>query len=104
VQSDGFANGYTKASHFRKHGAEFSPTFNSGDEYEAAALAFLGCAILKSMVECTRQNGDLIRYDKVANIMAVCSSDGTLRTFFRPNKVIHRMKNVLVYFRSTCKE
>jgi pyocin large subunit-like protein len=77
-------------------------TYATADDYEAAAIAFLNAPKTKNIVDCTRRSGDYIRYDKGANIMAVCRKDGALRTFFKPNKIKHRQKSNLAYFRQSC--
>jgi pyocin large subunit-like protein len=104
VAINGFVDAYEKGSHFRKHRNEFGGLYATADDYENAAIAFFVCVKSKTMVDCTRKGGDYILYDKSTNTMAICRRDGTLRTFFKPDKMRHRKKDNMRYFRSTCKE
>ena len=102
VAIQGFVSAYQKNVHFRKHGGEFP--FATADDYEAEAVAFFVCNKPKTMVDCTRTGGDYLLYDKANNKLGVCAKDGTLRSFFRPDKRKHHMKDHMRYFRKTCKE
>jgi pyocin large subunit-like protein len=91
-----------KHDHFWTHNDEFRPHFASADAYEAAAVAFLTEAPGGSIMECTRRNGDLLRYDPVANVFAIVDRGGFVKTFYRPNPAIHKQTSNIEYFRGQC--
>lgn len=38
------------------------------------------------IIQYTRKNGDVVRYDKANNVFGVAKEDGTIRTFFKPKR------------------
>jgi pyocin large subunit-like protein len=102
VPVHGFPDQQAKDDHFQKHGHEFGAP--DADAYEALAIAFLAGAKGATMVECMRSAGDRVRLDKVTKYFGVVASDGYIRTFFKCNKMIHRMKSDLQYFKVECRK
>ena len=98
----GFIDNLEKQNHFQDHEMEFNPPFPSADAYETRAVAFLAGPMTGTMEECTRRNGDVIRYDTATNEFAICNRDGILRTYYRPDPVWHRKASNLTYFREQC--
>ena len=98
----GFPDQQAKDDHFQKHGSEFGAA--DANAYEALAIAFLTSAKSGTMEECTRTQGDWIRFDKVSRAFGVVASDGYIRTYFKCNKLIHRQMSDLQYFKIECKK
>ena len=98
----GFPDQQAKDDHFQKHGHEFGAL--DADRYEALAVAFLSGAMSATMVECIRIGGDRIRFDKVTRAYGVVANDRYIRTFFKCNKMIHRLKSDLQYFKVECRK
>ncbi len=74
-----FADGVVRADHFKKHRNEF--TFASAVEYEAEADAFMAGPAIPPARECTRQNGDRVRFNRRTGYLAVQADGGALKTF-----------------------
>ena len=98
----GFLDQQTKDDHFQKHGHEFGAV--DADAYEALAIAFLDGAKSAKIVECIRSGGDRVRFHKVTRAFGVVASDGYIRTFFKLNRMIHRLKSDLQYFKVECRK
>jgi hypothetical protein len=49
--------------------------------YEAKADAFLGGPLGVAVAECTRPNGDRVRYNQVTQEFGVLRQDGTIATY-----------------------
>ena len=71
-----------RAIHYAKHRADF-PAITEV-QYEQAAERFLLAPLHSDLLECKRQRGDIVRYDKVTGEFAVLSATGMIRTYFRP--------------------
>ncbi|MEJ1969663.1 MAG: hypothetical protein WDN03_13665 [Rhizomicrobium sp.] len=69
--------------HWQKHGGEFSE-FRDEESYEAGARAFVDHPPPGTLTK-HRDNGDTLFYDPASDTFAVRTSDGALRTFFRPD-------------------
>jgi len=72
-----------------------------GDEeaYEAFADSFLGQPRRAGLLEFTRPwNGDLVRYDEVADVFAMLGKDRFIKTCYRPDPSIHGEATNLEYF------
>jgi pyocin large subunit-like protein len=70
------------AIHHAKHGADFGMV--SEGEYEDLARRFLTTQSGPDLKECTRQQGDLIRYNPLTQDFGVLAPDGFIRTYFKP--------------------
>jgi pyocin large subunit-like protein len=68
--------------HFDKHKAEF--LFTSADEYQAAADEFMSIPVKPPMRECTRTNGDRVRFNRGDGCFAVQAPSGWIKTFHKP--------------------
>lgn len=66
-------------SHFEKHGAEFG--YKTSVEYLKGARALISSESAETF---TRANGDRLFYDAARNEFAAVTSDGVIRTYFRP--------------------
>jgi filamentous hemagglutinin len=71
--------------------------------YEAEADAFLGGPKRFWTVECTRKQGDRIRYDMLRKRFGIIWADGVIHTFYKPNRAIHKKFLNLCYFKAQCK-
>ena len=78
-----FANALVRGQHFDKHRSEFS--FVDEFEYEAAADMFVQTYLKDPVRECTRSNGDIVRFDRRSRNLAVVAPSGFLKTFHRPS-------------------
>ncbi len=83
-----FRNNKLLNQHFEKHGEEFRDDFgyNNADEYEHGASDVINnpSALTKTEAE----DGDFIYYIESTNEFVVLSTDGYIRTYFRPSKGI----------------
>jgi hypothetical protein len=43
-------------------------------------------------------NGDLVRYDEVADVFAILGSDGFIKTCYRPDPLFHGTASNLDYY------
>lgn len=68
-------------SHFEKHGIEMG--FASAEEYETAASAVVNTPGVLHKIEA--EDGDDVYYLEQNNDFVIVSTDGYLRTYFRPN-------------------
>jgi pyocin large subunit-like protein len=79
----GFASQQKLLEHFEKHGAEFgSITIN---EYLSQAQTMRDRTPGGSLLEFKRADGVTTRYDRDTGAFIAFDSDGTIRTYFRPN-------------------
>jgi len=74
-----FAADIVRDLHYQKHINEF--TFASALEYEAEADAFMAGVAVAPARECTRQNGDRVRFNRQTRYLAVQAPGGALKTF-----------------------
>ncbi len=83
-----FRNKKLLNQHFQKHGGEFADDFGyqSAEEYEKGASDVINntSALYKTEAE----DGDGIYYIESTNEFVVLSTDGYIRTYFRPDKGI----------------
>ena len=83
-----FRNQKLLNQHFQKHGGEFADDFGyqSAEEYEKGASDVINntSALYKTEAE----DGDGIYYIESTNEFVVLSTDGYIRTYFRPDKGI----------------
>ena len=98
----GFISRVERDDHFQVHELEFDPPFASAADYEAAGIAFLTGTVTAIIMECVRRSGDTIRYNPSTNEFAICDRDGVLRTYYKPDPIIHKQKDNITYFRGQC--
>lgn len=82
--------------HFNKHWIEF--WVKNSDEYFNLAKSFLTWKKWTLVIEKTRANWDLVRFNPNNNYFWVITKEWLIRTFFKPNPKIHWYKNNLEYF------
>ena len=76
-----FRNSKLLNEHYEKHGIEMG--FASAEEYEAAANLIIHHPDTLHKIE--KEDGDTCFYYEEANLFAVLSTDGYIRTFFAPD-------------------
>lgn len=76
-----FRNENLLNEHYQKHGIEMG--FGSASEYEAAA----GRVVVnsKSLHKIEAEDGDDVYYLESSNELVIVSTDGYIRTYFKPN-------------------
>ncbi|HKV72982.1 MAG TPA: hypothetical protein VJN95_00565 [Gemmatimonadales bacterium] len=79
----GFSDRAHLEEHFRKHGAEFGAT--TPDEYLHLAQRLRDRPAGDDLLEATRSDGTICRYEAKSGGFIAFDPDGTIRTFFRPN-------------------
>jgi pyocin large subunit-like protein len=82
-QANGFVSSTSLMEHFYTHGAELGAS--DEHEYVQMAIEFLeGPIEWTETQECTRSDGDIIRFDPTTDLFAVVRPNGTIRTLFKP--------------------
>ena len=79
-----FRNNYLLKEHFDKHGDEFD--YTSAEEYENGASAVINDPDALHKTE--KDDGDDIYYLERTNELVIVSTDGYIRTYFRPDSGI----------------
>jgi pyocin large subunit-like protein len=118
LKTKGFMNARQRNRHFNEHGADFGAS--NAREYEDAADRFLGGTLSVGMHECTRKQGDKIRFDPRSQEFGVIDSGGIIRTYYKPIPCAevpaaireavrlagrcHRYANNYLYFLAECKK
>ena len=113
-----FLNTRQLERHFTLHGAEFGAA--NAQAYEDMADAFWGTPIASHIHECTRKNGDVIRFNANTDGCSVMDAKKVIRTFFKPvpcNSIpltdrdlavrtgrCHGEPNNLLYFQKECRQ
>ncbi|MCL5960389.1 MAG: hypothetical protein M1358_13965 [Chloroflexi bacterium] len=93
----GFANEVMRVDHFQRHGSDFG--VEGVLEYELLAKTFLNRPSSSTLITKTRvTNGDIVRFDTTTEHFGVKASDGTIRTFYKPNPAQHGFPTNLDYF------
>lgn len=89
----GFKSSQRLTNHFNEHNVEFDPPFANEQEYEKAAIDFMrgnGEKVPDDVYQASFYrpgstfHGDLVRYDEARNLFGMKTSEGFLRTFYRP--------------------
>jgi len=80
----GFRTHEGLAEHYRKHGLEFGSI--SMDRYLRLAQALRDRPAGGLILEAVRGDGVIVRYDKSSGAFIAFNRDGTIRTFFRPDR------------------
>lgn len=79
-----FRNNYLLNEHFKKHGDEFD--YDTAEEYENGASAVVNDSDALHKTE--KDDGDDIYYLERTNELVIVSTDGYIRTYFRPDSGI----------------
>lgn len=79
----GFRTPQLQREHFDKHRREFGRI--TAPQYLARAQALRDTIVGGPILEVRRDDGTISRYDRTAGSFVAFNSDGTIRTFFRPN-------------------
>lgn len=79
----GFRDQAHLADHFHKHGAEFHAA--SADDYLRLAQHLRDAPAGGPILEATRADGTICRFDRASGAFLAFDGDGVIRTFFRPN-------------------
>jgi pyocin large subunit-like protein len=61
------------------------PEFSSYSDYVRTARQFMGGGKPEGVIEGIRPGGDLVRLDPKSGYFGIRSTDGAIRTFFRPD-------------------
>ena len=80
----GFRSQERLVEHYRKHGREFGSI--SMDRYLRLAQELRDRPAGGMVLESVRSDGTTIRYDKSSGAFIAFNRDGTIRTFFRPDR------------------
>ena len=78
-----FRSKKTLESHFEKHGGEFNGQYKTAKEYEAGASAVANSP--EAMHKTEAEDGDDVYYIERTNEFVIVSTDGYLRTYFKPS-------------------
>jgi len=81
--SVGFHSRAQLSEHFAKHGAEFGRV--TQQEYLRAAQTLRDAPVGGNIEELRRPDGTTSRFDRSSGAFIAFNSDGTIRTFFKPN-------------------
>ena len=79
-----FRNARLLNDHYEKHGKEMG--FGSAKEYEEAAAAVASDP--KALHKTESEDGDDVYYIKATNELVIVSTDGYIRTYFKPDSGI----------------
>jgi filamentous hemagglutinin len=91
-----FASPHQLLDHFNRHGADFGVL--SASEYEREADGFLNGSLRTGVLQKNRVNGDIVRYDPSTEAFGVVKTDGTIRTYYKPDPAVHGHPTNLDYF------
>ena len=91
-----FADQEKLADHFARHGSDFGA--KTALEYQAQADKFLTASKHSGILEKTRANGDIVRYNPTTDEFGVLSSGGSIRTYYKPDPTIHGKSSNLEYY------
>jgi len=79
----GFASRQKLLEHYQKHGGEFGSV--TLDEYLLQAQTLRDRQAGGGVLEFVRTDGVVTRYDRSSAAFIAFNSDGTIRTYFKPN-------------------
>jgi pyocin large subunit-like protein len=79
----GFASREKLREHYEKHGAEFGSI--TMEQYLLQAQTLRDRAAGGNILQFTRTDGVTTRYDRDSGDFIAFNSDGTIRTYFKPN-------------------
>jgi hypothetical protein len=79
----GFSSRQKLVEHYRKHGSEFGSV--TMDEYVRQAQELRDRRAGGNVLELTRSDGVICRFDRATGSFLAFNPDGVIRTYFRPN-------------------
>jgi pyocin large subunit-like protein len=79
----GFGSRQKFLDHFEKHGREFGAI--RANDYLRLAQELRDRPVGPTVLEAVRRDGVITRFDREGGAFLAFNSDGTIRTFFRPN-------------------
>jgi len=82
--SIGFRTPELLAEHYRKHGSEFGDIII--EEYLHRAQILRDVRPGRTVLELTRRDGVIVRFDRGTGAFLAFDPDGTIRTFFKPRQ------------------
>jgi filamentous hemagglutinin len=91
-----FADNTRLLDHFARHGRDVGAT--SAADYERLASDFLTGPLATGVLEKTRANGDIVRFDPATQLFGIIRPNGIIRTFFKPDPAVHGLASNLDYF------
>jgi len=83
--------------HFYKHRKEF-PEFHNAKQYVDAAHRIINNPPAGTRVRKRSSNGDMVYYNRKANVLVIARKDGTPKTMHRPDPKKHGLRNNMLYF------
>lgn len=99
--TQGFASPAHLTDHFTKHGALLGATTEM--EYLDLADQFFGKnSADPHLHDCTRSNGDKVRYNDATEEWGVIRSDGVIRTYYILTDALRRYGSGWAYFQAEC--
>lgn len=91
-----FADQAKLDDHFARHGRDFGA--KNALEYQAQADNFLTASKPAGVLEKSRPNGDVVRYNPGTHEFGVVSKGGSIRTYYKPDPAVHGKGSNLEYF------
>jgi pyocin large subunit-like protein len=79
----GFASHQKLLEHYQKHGSEFGSI--TIDEYLRQAQVLRDQSVGGDLLKFVRTDGVVTRFDRSTGAFIAFNSDGTIRTYFKPN-------------------
>jgi filamentous hemagglutinin len=86
-----FADTSKLEDHANRHGSDFGAS--TAAEYEQQANTFTNGPLGHGVLEKTRPNGDIIRYNDVTGEFGIAQPDGTIRTYYLPRTPLNNNLN-----------
>lgn len=78
-----FRSEKTLREHFQKHGGEFGDMYATMEEYEAGASRVINDP--SALTKREKEDNDYVYYIEDTNEFVILSTDGYIRTYFKPN-------------------
>jgi hypothetical protein len=91
-----FADQVKLEDHFARHGRDFGA--RSATEYQTMANGFLTDPLPVGVLEKTRSNGDVVRYNPTTEQFGIVTNNGAIRTYYKPDPAVHGKGSNLDYF------
>lgn len=83
--------------HWLEHSKEF-PEYTNATQYAQAVQKFVESPPVGTLIKVRPLNGDMVFYNPRTNIFAIKTIDGSPKTMFKPDPLIHGFKDNLEYF------
>jgi len=96
----GFQSQIKLLRHFQDHGHEFGAA--TAEDYEAKADIFLGSPLNPGIQECTRSDGDTLRYSRTTKEFGVLTDTNHIRTYYLLTKPTVTLRDA--YFQDQCNQ